>query len=298
MIHKETRLRYFFESYELCVNIEYSKWHFRGRIDCMKRQIEDSSEIEYDKSGHGRTLVLLHAFPLSKAMWRAQIDDLCREWKVIAPNFRGIEESSPFEAAPSVEQCAHDLAYLLEEMRIAEPVNLCGLSMGGYVALAFARLYPQRLASLILCDTRANADDEAARLKRDETIAFCQSHSAEEIIERQLPTLLGTTTRATRLNVVSKVKEIARVLDPQSLALCVEAMRDREDSTALLSQIDVPTLVLCGDEDVLTPCEEAKSMAAQIRNSTFHVIHQAGHLSNLENPAEWNKTVKTFLREL
>lgn len=264
----------------------------------MKREIADGSEIEYDKSGHGRTLVLLHAFPLSKAMWRAQVDDLCREWKVIAPNARGVEESSPFAGAPSLEQSAHDLAELLEEMRIAEPIHLCGLSMGGYVALAFARLYPQRLASLILCDTRASADDEAARAKRDETIEFCRTHSAEEIIERQLPTLLGTTTRATRLNVVKKVKDIARGLDPQSLALCVEAMRDREDSTALLSQIEVPTLVLCGDEDVLTSCEEAKAMAVQIRNAIFHVIHQAGHLSNLENPAEWNKVVKTFLREL
>lgn len=264
----------------------------------MKREIADGSEIEYDKSGHGRTLVLLHAFPLSKAMWRAQVDDLCREWKVIAPNARGIEESSPFDGAPSVEQSAHDLALLLEEMRIAEPIHLCGLSMGGYAALAFARLYPQRLASLILCDTKASADDEAARAKRDETISFCKSHSAAEIIERQLPTLLGTTTRATRLNVVNKVKDMARVLDPQSLASWTEAMKNRPDSTALLSKIDVPTLVLCGDEDVLTPCEEIKAMASQIPNAVFHVIHQAGHLSNLEHPTEFNKVLKTFLRTL
>lgn len=264
----------------------------------MKRQIADESWVEYDKHGHGRTLVFLHAFPLSKEMWRAQIDDLGREWRVIALNARGVGETSPFDSAPSIEQSAHDLAELLEEMRIAEPISLCGLSMGGYAALAFARLYPQRLDALILCDTKATADNEEARAKRDETIAFCETHSAQEIIERQLPALLGTTTRATRMNVVAKVQEIARVLDPQSLAHWTLAMRDRPDSSPLLAKIAVPTLVLCGDEDALSPPEEMKAMAAQIPNSTFHVIHQAGHLSNLEHPTEFNKVLKTFLRTL
>ena len=264
----------------------------------MKREIADGSSIEYEKHGHGRTLVMLHAFPLSNEMWREQIDKLGSEWKIIAPNARGIGESSAFSGAPSIEQTAHDVADLLEELRIAEPIYLCGLSMGGYAALAFARLYPQRLGALILSDTKAAADNHEARAKRNDMIAFCRNHSADEIIERQIPALLGVTTCETRPQVIEKVRNISRVLDAQNLALWVEALRDRPDATAQLAQIAVPTLVLCGDEDTITPPDESRAMAEAIPNAQLQIVPQAGHLSNMENALEWNKAVRAFLREL
>lgn len=261
----------------------------------MKRQIEDDA-IEYDKRGNGTPLVLLHAFPLSNAMWRGQIDFLAKEFKVIAPNVRGIGATSPFRGTPSIEQMAHDVAALLADMNLAQPMILCGLSMGGYVALAFARLYPQRLGALVLCDTQAAPDTPEARAKREENIEFAQSHSAPELLERMLPNLLGETTRATRPKVVEAVRQMANELEPQSLVQLLQALRDRPDATPHLEQIKVPTLILCGLEDTITPPEISKSLAQSIPNSELHLIPQAGHLSNLERPQDFNKHMMAFLR--
>lgn len=264
----------------------------------MKRQIEDGNAIEYDKRGNGTPLVLLHAFPLSNAMWRGQIEFLAKEFKVIAPNGRGIGATSPFPSTPSVEQMAHDVAALLADMNLAQPMILCGLSMGGYVALAFARLYPQRLGALVLCDTQAAPDTPEARARREENIAFAQIHSSSELLERMLPNLLGETTRATRPKVVEAVRQMANDLEPQALVQLLQALRDRPDATPRLDQIKVPTLVLCGLEDSITPPEVAKSLSQNIPDAQLHLIPQAGHLSNLERPQDFNKHLMAFLRTL
>jgi pimeloyl-ACP methyl ester carboxylesterase len=264
----------------------------------MKRQIDDGNAIEYDKRGNGTPLVLLHAFPMNNAMWRGQIDFLAREFKVIAPNLRGIGTTSPFPSAPSVEQMAHDVATLLADMNLAQPTILCGLSMGGYVALAFARLYPQRLGALVLCDTQAAPDSPEARAKREENIAFAQIHSSSELLERMLPALLGETTRATRPKVVEAVRQMAHDLEPQALVQLLQALRDRPDATPHLGQIKVPTLILCGLEDSITPPEVAKLLAHSIPHAELHLIPQAGHLSNLERPQDFNKHLMAFLRSL
>ncbi len=264
----------------------------------MKRQIDDDNAVEYDKRGNGTPLVLLHAFPMSNAMWRVQIDSLAKDFKVIAPNLRGIGATSPFPATPSVEQMAHDVAALLADMNLAQPMILCGLSIGGYVALAFARLYPQRLGALILCDTQAAPDTPEARAKREENIEFAQTHSSSELMERMLPSLLGETTRATRPKVVEAVRQMANDLEPQALVQLLQALRDRPDATPQLGQIKVPTLILCGLEDSITPPEIAKSLAHDIPKAELHLIPQAGHLSNLERPQNFNKHLMTFLHSL
>ncbi len=162
----------------------------------MKAAISPDVALEYEDAGSGRPVVLLHAFPLARAMWHPQVEALRGRYRVLAPDLRGFGGSSPFTAAPSVETMADDVAALLDVLKVAEPVVLGGLSMGGYVALAFARRHPGRLRGLILADTRAEADSAEARANRDKTIAFARGHSAADVIEQMLPKLLGDRTRA------------------------------------------------------------------------------------------------------
>lgn len=266
----------------------------------MKRQLEDAGEIEYDKRGKGTPVVFLHAFPLSNAMWHAQIELLAKEFKVIAPNARGVGGTSPFSGAPSVEQMAHDLALLLGDMNLAQPVILCGLSMGGYVALAFARMYPQRLSALILSDTQAAPDSPEARDKREENIEFARTHEPSEFFERMLPDLLGETTHTTRRALVEKVRQMMQDTPVSSAALVqlLEALRDRPDATPHLEKIKVPTLVMVGYEDTITPPQSGHLLAHYIPNAQIQLIPQAGHLTNLERPQEFNRRLQAFIRAL
>ncbi len=265
----------------------------------MKRQIDDA-EIEYDKRGKGAPIVLLHAFPFSNLMWSAQLDVLAREFKVIAPNLRGVGSTSPFMAQPSIEQMARDVAMLLNDMNLAQPIILCGLSMGGYVALAFARLFPQRLNALILCDTQASPDSPEATAKRNENIEFARTHAPSEFFERMLPGLLGETTRTTRPAIVEKVRQIMNETPISSPALVqlLEALRDRPDATPDLEKIPVRTLVLAGFEDTVTPPQSAQILADAIPKAEIHRIPLAGHLSNQEAPQEFNRRLQSFVRSL
>ncbi len=264
----------------------------------MKRTIEDASEIEYDKFGKGTPLVLLHAFPLCSAMWSGQTEYLEKEFKVIAPNARGIGGTSAFRGAPSVDAMAHDVALLLADMNLAQPVIVCGLSMGGYVALAFARLYPQRLSALVLCDTQAAPDSPAARHNREQNIAFAQKHTSSEILERMLPDLLGETTHTTRPNIVERVRQMAPHAHSSSFVQLLQALRDRPDATPHLANIKVPTLVLAGFEDTITPPTAARFLAENIPHAQLQLISQAGHLSNIENAPDFNRRLLSFLRAL
>ena len=266
----------------------------------MKRQIEDAGEIEYDKRGKGTPLVFLHAFPFSNVMWRAQSDLFAKEFKVIAPNVRGVGETSPFSSAPSVEQMAHDLALLLDDMNLAQPIILCGLSMGGYAALAFARMYPQRLNALVLCDTQAAPDSPEAQEKRQANIEFARSHTPAEFLERMLPSLLGETTQTTRPALVEKIRLLMLETPVTSAAIVqlLEALRDRPDATPYLDEIKAPTLVMVGYEDTITPPQSGHLLAHYIPKAEIHLIPQAGHLTNLERPQEFNRRLLSFVRSI
>ncbi len=261
----------------------------------MQLSLSPDSQISYDNSGAGRPLVLLHAFPLFHEMWRDQIREFAPDFQVIAPDARGFGETSAFAGEPSLEVVARDVNALLDELKIADPIILCGLSMGGYTALEFARQFPARLAGLILCDTRADADSDDAKSSRDEMIEFAQHHSGEEVAEKMLPKLLGQSTRQHNLAVAARVRELARTLTGHNAANMILALKNRRDSTELLSQIAVPTLVLGGDEDELCPPDVMAQMAAQIPDARHELVRGAGHLSNLEAPESFNAALREWL---
>ncbi len=264
-----------------------------------KAQISPNIAVSYRQEGEPNSpMVFLHAFPLSSAMWQGQMEEFSKDFEVFAPNFRGIGQSSNFDAKPSLQTLSHDLAVWLEEIGIYEAITLCGLSMGGYVALEFARQFPEKLGALILADTRADTDSIEVKKARNEMISFAKTSNGRAVAQKMLPKLLGETTLRENPRVAQKVKEIAAPNNGENLAKLVAAMRDRRDSTDFLAQITVPTLVIGGSEDAVSNPEIMARMAAQIPRARYVVIESAGHLSNLEKPQEFNREVRTFLAEI
>jgi pimeloyl-ACP methyl ester carboxylesterase len=259
----------------------------------MKARI-DGVEIEYDVRGEGAPLLLLHAFPLGLFMWEAQVEALSATHRVVRFDARGFGESAAGSGPLTMERIADDGAFLLDHLGI-ERAMVGGCSMGGYAAFAFVRRHPQRLAGLILQDTRAGADSAEARAGRATLAAKVLAEGASAAAEAFLPKLLGETTRRERLALVESVRERILGTPPQGIANALHGLAARADSRETLPTIAVPTLVLVGAEDVLTPPPEAATMAAAIPRARLDVIPAAGHLANLENPAAVNAALRAFL---
>jgi pimeloyl-ACP methyl ester carboxylesterase len=263
----------------------------------VKNQTTADGSIGFDDVGRGPAVVLLHAFPLSRLMWRPQVAALQDSWRVLAPDLRGFGDSRGFTGTPSVDQMADDVARVLDEAKVERAV-VGGLSMGGYVALAFARRHAQRLRGLILADTKAEPDDEAARANRDRLIAFAATRTGTAVLEEMLPKLVSTATTASRPEVIDELRSIAGAQVAAGIVGALKALRDRPDARPGLDSIAVPALVIVGRDDALTPPALSEALAGRIRGSRLVVIDAAGHLSNLEQPARFNAAVRTFLEGL
>lgn len=259
----------------------------------MKARI-DGVEIEYDVRGEGAPLLLLHAFPLGLFMWEAQVEALSAAHRVVRFDARGFGGSAAGDGPLTMERIADDGAALLDHLGIEKAV-VGGCSMGGYAAFAFVRRHPQRLAGLILQDTRAGADTAEAKANRATLAAKVLADGASAAVEAFLPKLLGETTHRERLALVASVRERILGTPPLGIANALHGLAARADSRETLPTIAVPTLVLVGAEDVLTPPGEAATMAAAIPRARLDVIPGAGHLANLENPAAVNAALRAFL---
>jgi pimeloyl-ACP methyl ester carboxylesterase len=231
-------------------------------------------------------------------MWRPQVEALQGDCRLITPDLRGFGGSRGFDAAPSVETMADDVVALLDELKLPGPVVLGGLSMGGYVALAFARRHPARLRGLVLADTKADPDEAEGRANRDRLIAFAQNNTARAVIDQMLPKLLGADTTARRPEVVEEVRSIASRQTAAGVVGALKALRDRPDANPGLGTIAAPTLVLVGRDDTLTPPAKSEELAARIPHARLVVIDGAGHLSNLEQPGAFNAALRSFLQSL
>jgi 3-oxoadipate enol-lactonase len=253
-------------------------------------------DLAFEDSGAGLPVVLLHAFPLDASMWQPQLVALMHTCRCIAPDMRGFG-SSPVQEPYSMDQYADDVAALLDLMQIDRAV-ICGLSMGGYIALAFWRRHRARARGLVLADTRAGADAPEGRAKRDEMIQLVKHSGVAALAERQITGLVGTSTREHHPEIGEDVRGLMLGASVPGVIGALEAMRDRPDSTPLLATIDVPTLIVVGEEDVVTPVAEARAMHAAVRDSRLEIIERAGHLSNLERPSAFNTVLSEFVGRL
>jgi pimeloyl-ACP methyl ester carboxylesterase len=244
------------------------------------------------------TLVLLHAFPLCARMWEPQHLFADRGWHVVMPQFRGFDCSTSDGAdAARMEDYASDVADLVETLGIDRAV-IVGLSMGGYVAFALYRLAPQLFQALVLADTRPDADSPEARANRLRLIELAASGGASAIADDMLPKLVGESTRRLRPQVLDRVRQLVSGNQAPAIQSALRAMMTREDSTGLLSSIAVPTLVIAGEEDGVTPPAVAGALAAAIDGAELAAIPRAGHLSSLENPEAFNAALLRFLDRL
>jgi pimeloyl-ACP methyl ester carboxylesterase len=247
------------------------------------------------EAGRGPAVVLLHAFPLNASMWAAQREALSGSYRVLCPDQRGFGGTQLGHDEPSLDEIADDFAAMLDAKKV-ETCVLGGLSMGGYVAMAFLRRHPQRVRGLILADTKAVADSpEAAANRRrmaDEVIA---AQSAAQLVDEVLPGLLGATTMAKRALVLGRVKALVERAPAYAVAWAQRAMADRPDSFDTLRAVAVPTLVVVGEEDTLSPLAEAQAMAEAVPGATLVTIPESGHLTSVEAPEEFNAAVAEFL---
>jgi 3-oxoadipate enol-lactonase len=248
--------------------------------------------LRFDRLGSGVPLVLLHAFPLSRLMWEPQrvLADSC-EW--IVPDLPGFGESA-LDATVSIEGMADAVA----KLPVDQSMILGGCSMGGYVALAFARKYPDRLRGLVLIDTKPEPDDETARAKRNQMIDSADSLTAFAVIEGMIPKALGPTTRKSRPETVEQFRKLGSSQPVAGIIAAQRAMRDRADSQPFLAEIRVPTLVIVGEEDEIAPPEGAKRMADRIPGSELCIIPNSGHLPNWEEPVRFNAVLGSFVNRL
>lgn len=246
--------------------------------------------------GDGAPILLVHGFPLDHTMWRGQVDHLAGAYRVIAPDLRGFgKNASVVVDGLSMETFADDLAALLDELNITQPICLCGLSMGGYIALAFVRKHRHRLGSLILCDTKATADDEAAKKVREQTALKVLETGPDFLAEAMAEKLFAPSTRSDHPEIVAETQAVIRQTSRESIAAASRAMAARPDSTDLLSAIDLPTLVLVGEHDAITTSAEMRTMSHTLPRATFVEIADAGHMAPLEVPEAVNAAIDHFL---
>ncbi|MCA1643228.1 MAG: alpha/beta hydrolase [Acidobacteria bacterium] len=254
-------------------------------------------EMAYEEAGSGVPVVLLHGFPFNRSLWREQIEVLKDTHRVVAPDLRGHGETEVATGPATMEEMARDVAALLDELRIERPV-VGGLSMGGYVALAFHRLFPRRVRALLLADTRAQADTEEGKRAREETAQRALAEGMTAIADAMLPKLLAHTTHMKHPEAVERVREMILATKPEGAAAALRGMAERRDQTNYLANILQPTLVVVGSEDQLTPPADSEVMRREIRGSRLEVFEGAGHVSNVERPAEFNAALTKFLRDL
>jgi 3-oxoadipate enol-lactonase len=255
--------------------------------------------LHVELRGAGVPLLLVHGFPHDHTLWRPQLDALGDAARVVAPDLRGFGRSDGAGATgeATVDRYADDLACVLDAAGERRAV-VAGLSMGGYVAFALWRRHRSRVRALVLADTRAGADTDDARAKRRELIALARDRGAEAVAARMLDGMVGKTTRARRPAVVAQVRAMLAGQPVAGMVDALQAMHDRPDSTPELATIDVPTLVVVGDEDVLTPVAEARRLHEGIAGSRLEVLAGAGHVSNVERPAAFTHVLQEFLAAL
>ncbi|MBI3287797.1 MAG: alpha/beta fold hydrolase [Chloroflexi bacterium] len=251
-----------------------------------------------DQGGpEGPALLLIHGFPFDSSMWEPQISALRDKYRVIAPDLRGHGASSAPEGVYSMELLAEDLRRLLDHLK-TKRVILGGLSMGSYIAFAFYRKYAELVRALILADTRPQADTPEGQKAREDLAQLATNEGSRAVAERLLPRLLTEPTREHNNLVVRWVNYMIQNTSIQGLVGALRGMAQRADSTDLLPQISVPTLILVGERDILTPPADAQRMAELIPGARLEIIPEAGHLSNLENPQEFNRILREFLDSL
>jgi len=260
----------------------------------MNRVRSGDAEIFYEVLGDGAPVVLLHPFPADHELWRPAAQALLQRYRLILPDLRGHGESGIGEGPATMGKHAADLARMLDQEDVGR-APFVGVSIGGYVLFEFWRSFRGRVAALGLCNTKAPADTNEGRAGRLTAAATVLEQGTEPFFQSMVPKLLGETTRRTRPDLVEGALRLMRKMSPEDVAMVQRGMAERPDSVPTLKTINVPTLILTGDEDLLTGVSEAELMRQNISGSQMKIIAKAGHYSPWEQPEQVGQIVRQFL---
>ncbi|ASS49122.1 MAG: alpha/beta hydrolase [Candidatus Fluviicola riflensis] len=258
----------------------------------------DNFNLFYDDFGEGDTpIVFLHGFPFSKAMWQGQINFLKSRHRVIAIDIRGFGRSKNEETTLSIDLFGDDLVMFMDKLAIEKAI-ICGLSMGGYIALDVLKKFPHRFEAVILCDTQCIADTKEGKEKRYQTIEEITANGSREFNEEFIKSVFHEDTLNTKPELVESLRNVVFSNSDKIITNGLTALAGREETCSMLSGVTIPTLIICGREDKVTPLEQSEIMHASIKGSVLRVIDKAGHVSNLEQPEEFNKYLLDFVTVL
>jgi len=254
------------------------------------------AKLAFDESGKGPPLVLLHGFPLDARVWKTQRAALSDRFRVITPDLRGFGRSTsdqPF----SLVDLADDVHELLGQIG-ALPCVLGGLSMGGYTALAYAKKYTADLRGLVLIDTKAEADTPEGKQGREKMIQLAREKGSKAAADQMMPKMLAPDAAKTRPAVAAELRTIMEACPPKTIEHALAAMRDRPDRSGELESIPVPTLVIVGDADAITPPDVATKMYQSLTDGQLVTIDGGGHMTCMEQPEQVNRAIRDFASAL
>jgi 3-oxoadipate enol-lactonase len=260
----------------------------------MERITSADAEIFYDVAGSGRPVVLLHPFPVNHEFWLPVVQMLSPQYRLIRPDLRGHGASSLGDGAATMQKHAADVARVMDATGV-ERAPVVGVSIGGYAIFEFWRKFRERVSSLVLCNTKAQADAAEARAGRLAAARDVLERGTEPFFETMIQRVLGASTRQRRPDLVEGALRMMRKMSAENVAGVQRGMAERPDSMATLKTINVPTLIITGDEDILTGVPEAELMKQNIPGSQMHVISKAGHYTPWEQPETAGKLLRNFL---
>ncbi len=254
--------------------------------------------INYVERGmpQGSPIVFIHGFPFDHTMWEPQMKALPNHYRAIAYDVRGHGGSDVGDGQYSIEFFVDDLVALLDHLVIKQAI-ICGLSMGGYIALRAIERHPDRFTALILCDTRSEADPNEGKVKRSASIKTVKIQGVKAFSEEFVKVAFAPKTFDSNPEIVETIKKVIQSNSPIGIRGTLLALAARTDTSAALSNIKVPTLILVGEHDKLTPPSASEAMKGKIPNAEMYIIPNAAHMSNLENPTEFNEKLIAFLKK-
>ena len=255
-------------------------------------------DLSYDDVGEGKIpIIFLHGFPFDKTMWELQLEFLKFTYRLIAVDIRGFGKSNEEESPLSIDLFGEDLIAFMDKMKIEKAI-ICGLSMGGYIALHTQKRFPERFEALVLCDTQCIADTPEVKKNRYKTIDEIESNGVAGFNEGFLKKVFHKDSYTNNKELVNQLRFVVFANSQHIITQGLKAIAERLETCSTLNEIKIPTLIICGKEDDVTPLAQSESMHSSIQSSILKVIENAGHVSNLEQPHEFAKHLSDFLAGL
>lgn len=244
-----------------------------------------------------KPLLFVHGFPYDHTMWKKQIEKFSKSYYCIAYDIRGLGQSPAGHGQHTMEMFVDDLESIINDLKLNKPI-LCGLSMGGYISLRALERMQEKFSAVVLCDTRSEADNNEGKLKRAAGIKRISTEGLAPFVKDFITNCFGDFFKQNKREELEKIIQDSSKFDPLGVKGSLLAMLSRTDTTLSLDKINLPTLVICGEQDALTPPAVMKVMFHKIPNAEFVEIKNAGHMTPIENPEEVNVAISNFLNKL